>query len=91
MNNKEILWGLMIVFGIIAVVVAISLIAFELYGAKKFCREQEGSYSINFGFKDFHHLCDDEVIVQYDYGWGYPIEPFNNSNLYLNVGNPFSN
>ena len=63
--DKEALLNYLMLFGIILIVTASSLVLHEFLGAKRFCRSIDGEYLFKVFPLPLEHLCNGKVIARY--------------------------
>lgn len=77
LENKQMIWSLVIVIGIIISIVCLTLIALEVYGATTYCSSINGTYKMLYATTT--HTCDGVPIYNYNPGgWSYPSPTFPN-------------
>ena len=67
--NKEIIWNIILLAGLLFFFIAFGMMIVEFYGAKSFCSGQEEQYFFN--FKEINHYCGENKIFLYKNGWDF--------------------
>ena len=73
MNKQEIknLWKGILIIGIFLVIFSFFLINKEISSAINGCDLLEGNYSLKTYPLPIEHLCNDKLILHYEYGWNF--------------------
>lgn len=70
-TTSEKIFKVILIIGIVLIFLGVSLISYEIHGAKKFCSSVEGDYLLHIRLNMVAHLCDNEEILQFSNGWDF--------------------
>jgi len=82
--NKEHLesfYNYLMLIGILAIFLSGALAYHEFKGAKRFCDEIDGDYSVELFPLPFTHYCNENVVERYTDGWDF----ISNKNMEINL------
>lgn len=66
-DKIRVVTGLMIIIGVTFIIVAVSMIGFEIYEARSYCKSIGGEYDLN--PRILVHYCNGDKIIKYGKEW----------------------